>query len=1144
MLCFRLNAINPRDFTEVELSHLLRDSAVKFIKKAYNGLEYQTRFAATWNELAESDQLDITITQHRIIRNGFMILDQYGLRSDPDVSKVLDQWDAAERLKAERETQGEGSSRHSQKNPDRELQMALAELRKLLESAEHRETQQRILEAVRHRIADYYQYKPDSVPFELFQNADDAYAELREYFPQPHTHDLPTVILRRDGNRLVFAHFGRRINQSPVGGDQSLRGFDNDLWKMSVLSLSNKGYAVDGPKTAVTGKFGLGFKSVFLACDRPRLLSGRLAFEFVGGVYPRRLIGEERHSLDEVRSSAAAGDAMATIIEMEMRDGVEPLAVIDRFARLAHLLVVFGRRVQCCRLSEEGKADEEVRWEQPDDVPHNPGIQAGTVRPLRSVVPNATTSNVLLFKSEAGSLLFRLGARKFERFADQEPTVWVFAPTEEQLNLGFLINGPFSLDVGRAQLARNPQQNEVAARRLGKQFGEQLEQLFESSQSPGLWIEVRKSLQLAADVASFEFWDSLWDLVAIAVAKGTTRDEPADQLVRDILWNTPDQGAAGFYAKKKAVPTRLPGAQFKREMVSLNNVRYSLRGVLSQDDGSALACVWTWPKFRDLIGDSPLVSDEKIVEPLRGRELCATLVKHITPIDLPYVLARELAHRMVGVDEANRFGKLIDNKLLMSLRDGAERKRLEDLLKTTEFLASNDHYQPASRLLIGHQPVEAHENKFHDERRRAAFAPRDRVLNARYAAKGLEFFDNCRERMDATARDMAGWVLAASGIETQKAALEYLATGEMGRKIQQELKQCGMDGSWLEDLSEHPAFCEMSTEDKGSVICLLPSGVVVTRFGSGALPPPTPTPSPDSVLARISEWWKKERSWRLPAYEKRVYPDGSLNCLTDDSLENSHQRRKQWVTLFMIGLTHTMGRTVAEQHREFISLCENKGWLDTFCQPDSGPGEWIDILDRYWREKIDDSKYLQWMKQFVCIWPISRHLDGYVDVFLSVNRPDFHRKFGLTELANTRSSSKFQGGGVSAPPLSRMLGMGQCFVIRELVRKGIIVNPHAHRHCYVPVGRVRRMLLALDGEALSNQQRPWEWSQEIHQFLIRSLKSDSTAIFFPDFDIPLQIVAEDPSLMEKFFATDLKFDDYDEPAVWDGDATTNSTEAT
>ena len=34
----------------------------------------------------------------------------------------------------------------------------------------------------------------------------------------------------------------------------------------------------------VTGKFGLGFKSVLLACEQPRILSGRLAMRVVSGI--------------------------------------------------------------------------------------------------------------------------------------------------------------------------------------------------------------------------------------------------------------------------------------------------------------------------------------------------------------------------------------------------------------------------------------------------------------------------------------------------------------------------------------------------------------------------------------------------------------------------------------------------------------------------------------------------------------------------------------------------------------------------------------------------------------------------------------------------------------------------------------------
>jgi hypothetical protein len=104
--CFRLNAVDPRAFSGSELSLLLRDSAVKFIAEVYNSFEYQTKFATTWDELSASDQLDIRVTQSRIIEHGFLILDQYGLRSDPELARVLERWDTAERLKAERDADG------------------------------------------------------------------------------------------------------------------------------------------------------------------------------------------------------------------------------------------------------------------------------------------------------------------------------------------------------------------------------------------------------------------------------------------------------------------------------------------------------------------------------------------------------------------------------------------------------------------------------------------------------------------------------------------------------------------------------------------------------------------------------------------------------------------------------------------------------------------------------------------------------------------------------------------------------------------------------------------------------------------------------------------------------------------------------
>ena len=48
-------------------------------------------------------------------------------------------------------------------------------------------------------------------------------------------------------------------------------------------------------------------------------------------------------------------------------------------------------------------------------------------------------------------------------------------------------------------------------------------------------------------------------------------------------------------------------------------------------------------------------------------------------------------------------------------------------------------------------------------------------------------------------------------------------------------------------------------------------------------------------------------------------------------------------------------------------------------------------------------------------------------------------------------SQDFSGGGPSAPPLTRALGIGACFVVRELVRVDVLKSPLAHDHSYVAV---------------------------------------------------------------------------------------------
>ena len=402
--------------------------------------------------------------------------------------------------------------------------------------------------------------------------------------------------------------------------------------------------------------------------------------------------------------------------------------------------------------------------------------------------------------------------------------------------------------------------------------------------------------------------------------------------------------------------------------------------------------------------------------------------------------------------------------------------------------------------------------------------------------EGIQFFALCRGRMNAPAEELTQWVLKASSKENRDSALRYLADGELGREVQRLLRQrpTGVAGTWLQGLNASPEFQSLSREQRVQLVGLLTvdegKRFFETISDSNRSNCSRPVVSdPGEILRRIHAWWTREGHQHIKNYEKRTFPNGGLRFLTDG--QRDEQFRTDWVTLFLLGLNHTMGRTVAEQHREFLRKCEHDGTLRMIASSEREPGAWMGWINDFLDRQLEDAKFLQWMKQFVGVYQVSRHLDDYIAAFEAVDSDAFKsRSFGLTEITNLRESHQFRGSDFDAPPLSRVLGMGQCFVLRELVRKGVITNKHAHRHCYVPSKRVRDLLMSLGCEGLGQSSRKWELSLHIHEFLVVHL-GDEAATFQHCFDIPFQIIAEDEGLQAKFLQQTIAFKD-DESDLW------------
>jgi len=247
-------------------------------------------------------------------------------------------------------------------------------------------------------------------------------------------------------------------------------------------------------------------------------------------------------------------------------------------------------------------------------------------------------------------------------------------------------------------------------------------------------------------------------------------------------------------------------------------------------------------------------------------------------------------------------------------------------------------------------------------------------------------------------------------------------------------------------------------------------------------------------------------------YETKTYPDHTFfNELINDD-------RSAWLTLLMIGAFHTFGRARPEQHKNFLSLCQQKGWWKIFAQknPKERPDEWMGILEEYIDHQVEDSKFEYWMQLFPTIYKFARQIEEYIEIFYSLESQG--NNVNVIQAMAPNTFSAFQGGGITAAPIARTLGMGVTFVLREMMRKDLFKRnqENIRPYCYVPLGRVRNLFSKMGCSDLENGESSLVKSELIYEFLCEHLGEDK-ASFDSFFDIPFQYVAEDLELQEKLF---------------------------
>ena len=328
-----------------------------------------------------------------------------------------------------------------------------------------------LVDAIRRKMADF-DYRVSSIAPELFQNADDAVAELLEMQSSLGAQERQFYVSFNRADRILdFVHWGRPINRHECPGFRrgAALGYDQDIQKMLTLNFSDKGVETGGHAPSVTGRFGLGFKSVFFVADQPEVISGRLAFQIRGGFYPVALSPVAAEDLRGTACRLGVVGSVPTAIRLALADEItveKVVTAIQGFKGIAALLTVFSRQIRTLTITQDSEGRQLTMWKR--HLPHTAGWYT----------PRSAAKSLSVFDARFGRISIpRRSSSNWVQVVLHSPRKscpawWITTPTGERSDLRWVLNAPFKPDAGRQRLALNSQENSQIADEIAVAFGQ------------------------------------------------------------------------------------------------------------------------------------------------------------------------------------------------------------------------------------------------------------------------------------------------------------------------------------------------------------------------------------------------------------------------------------------------------------------------------------------------------------------------------------------------------------------------------------------------------------------------------------------------------------------------------------------------
>lgn len=347
---------------------------------------------------------------------------------------------------------------------------------------------------------------------------------------------------------------------------------------------------------------------------------------------------------------------------------------------------------------------------------------------------------------------------------------------------------------------------------------------------------------------------------------------------------------------------------------------------------------------------------------------------------------------------------------------------------------------------------------------------------------------------------IAEWILESPPVPQagRVAALRFL----LGNPDVRSWIGSNIHGSWIEGLeSSSPYLVGWSVQDKNQLFGMFSSKSLWEEHCDEESESEVKIGT--EALVAIRDWWQENSVEQLKKFDREFWPAN-----VPRQFGNADEDRASWMTLFAIGLMQRQGRVRDFQNRGFIDKMKSEGFWDVFCHanPNHEGQAWLNVLNEYGAQQIEDETYSIWMDNFPRLYRIAKWFDVYVHLFQGLDYRNISQMKGFD---SPGADPEMSGSGIHAPTLKGSLKLGKHVVIRELLLRGVLKSETVKAWAYKPGHTVKRMLGGigfgyLEGEDVTSEQ--------IYGVLRDNLGDDAT--FNGAYDIPLLILARDPALQE------------------------------